>query len=174
MQSSLSATPNYCTLQSSSVFRNSTEFNSLKITKYVLCSVILSVEQMQQDTAAWCLHGVWCLHELHDACMMSIIHLTAHPLLTRTMEAEHIGCVNHVCPLSTLCALVNIPTCPNFSMGITPHWTPAPRLIGFTADSWWWPARGIGIWKNVNAANFSRVSAVTLLLCTSSFKCMKY
>ena len=67
MQSSLSATPNYCTLQSSSVFRNSTEFNSLKITKYVLCSVILSVEQ--GATAAWCLHGVWCLHSawcVHD------------------------------------------------------------------------------------------------------------
>ena len=68
--------------------------------------------------SAWCLFEV-CI--LHNACMMSIIHLTAHPLLTRTMEAEHIGCVNHVCPLSTLCALVNIPTCPNFSMGITPH-----------------------------------------------------
>ena len=127
MQSSLSATPNYCTLQSSSVFRNSTEFNSLKITKYVLAIWSKCSKTLQ--------HDVCMVSDVYMNCMMSIIHLTAHPLLTRTMEAEHIGCVNHVCPLSTLCALVNIPTCPNFSMGITPHWTPAPRLIGFTADS---------------------------------------
>ena len=143
----------YCTLQSSSVFINFTEFNylTLKITKYVLCSA-------RQDTAArhCSIMSAWCCMMLHDVCLvsawclfgvcmmlqgvcmmlhvMAIILLTADPLLTRMMKAEHIGCLNHVCPLSTLCALVNIPTCPNFSMGITPHWTPVPRLIGFTAD----------------------------------------
>ena len=70
----------YCTLQSSSVFINYTEFNylTLKITKYVLCSA-------RQDTAArhcsimsaWCcMMSVWCLFGVclvsAWSCMMSV------------------------------------------------------------------------------------------------------
>ena len=128
--------------------------------------------------SAWCLHdAAWCMYDAAWCCMMHVMAiklLTADPLLTRMMEAEHIGCLNHVCPLSTLCALVNIPTCPNFSMGITPHWTPVPRLIGFTAGGGLAAAGRDWNLEKCKCCKLFKSSSPALLLCTSSFKYIKH